>query len=86
MKLFNLNNIEKDFFNRASGTSETKNQGVLTFVSFKSQKTRKKKKIRGRKKILEKIMTENFPYLAKDKNLQIQGSLRTPNGKNTKNP
>ena len=30
-------------------------------------------------------MTENFPYLAKDKNLQIEGSQRTPNGKNTKN-
>ena len=39
-----------------------------------------------RKKILEKIMTENFPYLAKDKNLEIQESQRSPNGKNTKNP
>ena len=31
-------------------------------------------------------MTENFPYLAKDKNLEIQESQRSPNGKNTKNP
>uniref|UniRef100_A0A452DRW7 Helicase ATP-binding domain-containing protein n=1 Tax=Capra hircus TaxID=9925 RepID=A0A452DRW7_CAPHI len=44
------------------------------------------KKTQGRKKILEKIMTENFPYLAKDKNLEIQESQRSPNGKNTKNP
>ena len=59
-------------------------QDVLTFMSFKSQK--KRKKIQGRKKILEKIMMENFPYLAKDKNLEIQESQRSPNGKNTKNP
>ena len=83
MKLFNLNNIEKDFFNRASGTSEIIPRCLNVHVI---QVSEEEKKIRGRKKILETIMTENFPYLAKDKNLQIQESQRTPNGKNTKNP
>ena len=53
-------------------------------MSFKSQK--KRKKIQGRKKILEKIMTENFPYLAKKAhiNLKIQEVQQTLNRKKKK--
>lgn len=75
MKLFNLNNIEKDFFNRASGTSEIIPRCLNIHVIQVSEEG---KKIQGRKKILETIMTENFPYLAKDKNLQIRKAETNP--------
>lgn len=73
----------KRFFLTASGTSEIIPRCLNICVI---QVSEEEKKIQGRKKIIEKIMTDNFPYLAKDKNLRIQESQRTPNGKNAKNP
>ena len=36
------------------------------------------------KNLFEEIMTENFPYLVKEIDLQVQEAQRTPNKKNSK--
>jgi hypothetical protein len=47
----------------------------LTFVSLESQK---RKRTNTEQKILGKIMTKNFPNLAKDINTKIQEALVSP--------
>lgn len=51
--------------NRASETGKTISK-CLMFVSLQSQKRRHV----GQEKMLEKIMTENFQNVTKDRNLQ----------------
>lgn len=47
----------------------------MTFMSSKSQKVRRHKV--GLKKILDEIIAEDFPNLAKGINLEIQDTERT---------